>query len=133
MAKNAARKVSLIGNNVYFCTNKICMVKYEVQFLEKAKSFLESIDQKSRKKVLFNIWKSRATNDPELFKKLTGEIWEFRTLYSGKHIRLFAFWDKRKDKTTLVIATHGIIKKTQKTPKKEIERAELLRKEYFNK
>lgn len=32
---------------------------------------------------------------------------------------------------TLVIATHGIIKKTQKTPKKEIERAELLRKEYL--
>jgi len=30
------------------------------------------------------------------------------------------------------VATHGIVKKTQKTPKKEIEKAEALRKEYFN-
>jgi phage-related protein len=30
-----------------------------------------------------------------------------------------------------VIATHGSIKKTQKTPKKEIERAEKLRKDYL--
>lgn len=29
---------------------------------------------------------------------------------------IFAFWDTQTD--TLVIATHGIIKKTQKTPKK---------------
>lgn len=32
----------------------------------------------------------------------------------------------------LVVATHGMVKKTQKTPKKEIEKAEALRKEYFN-
>ena len=43
--------------------------------------------------------------------------------------RLFAFWDK--DKETLVIATHGIIKKTQKTPNKEIAKAEAIRREYF--
>ncbi len=35
--------------------------------------------------------------------------------------RLFAFWDK--DEETLVIATHGIIKKTQKTSPKEIAKA----------
>ena len=33
---------------------------------------------------------------------------------------------------TLVIATHGIVKKTQKTPLKEIAKAEEIRKEYFN-
>ena len=32
---------------------------------------------------------------------------------------------------SLVIATHGIIKKTQKTPKKEIAKAERIRQEYF--
>jgi len=31
-----------------------------------------------------------------------------------------------------VVATHGFIKKQQKTPKNEIERAEQLRKDYFN-
>jgi phage-related protein len=32
---------------------------------------------------------------------------------------------------TIVIATHGIIKKTQKTPKKEIDKATELMKKYF--
>ena len=107
------------------------MVKYEVRFLELAKIFLDKLDSKAREKILFNIWKSRETNDPELFKKLSGEIWEFRTRFKGKQLRLFAFWDKSDNKTTLVIATHGFIKKTQKTPKKEIEKAENLRMNYF--
>ena len=108
------------------------MIKYNVRFLEPAKDFMDSLDSKTRKKVLFNIWKSRETNDPELFKKLSGEIWEFRTQFKSKQIRLFAFWNKSNDKPTLVIATHGLIKKTQKTQKKEIERAEQLRKDYLN-
>ena len=67
----------------------------------------------------------------ELFKKLeNSEIWEFRTLYNKLAYRLFAFWDKEEE--TLIIATHGIIKKTQKTPLKEITKAERLRQEYFN-
>ena len=41
-----------------------------------------------------------------------------------------AFLDTEKE--TLVIATHGIVKKTQKTPLKEIAKAEEIRKEYFN-
>lgn len=57
--------------------------------------------------------------------------WEFRTLYRGIHYRLFAFWDTDGD--TLVIATHGFIKKMQKTPQKEIVKAEAIRKIYFNK
>lgn len=32
----------------------------------------------------------------------------------------------------IVIATHGIVKKTQKTPPKEIAKAERIRTEYFN-
>ncbi len=107
------------------------MIKYEVRFMEPAKDFLDSLDNKTREKILFNIWKSRETNDPELLKKLSGDIWEFRTRFKSKQFRLLAFWDKSIGKETLVIATHGFIKKTQKTPKKEIERAEQLRKDYL--
>ena len=107
------------------------MIKYEVQFLEPAKEFLDKLNNKTKEKIIFNIWKSRETNDSRLFKKLTGEIWEFRTLFNRKQFRLFAFWVKQKNQMTLVIATHGFIKKTQKTPKNEIERAEQLRKDYF--
>jgi phage-related protein len=77
------------------------------------------------------IWKSRDVNDPELFKKLDGNIWEFRTKFFAKYIRLLAFWDKTEKTETIVVATHGFIKKTQKTPKSEIERAEKIREQYF--
>lgn len=108
------------------------MTKYEIRFLETAKEFLDKQDSKTREKILFNIWKSREINNPELFKKLTDEIWEFRTRFKNKQFRLLAFWDKRDNQNTLVISTNGFTKKTQKTPKKEIERAEKLRNEYFN-
>ncbi len=43
--------------------------------------------------------------------------------------RLLTFWDVKKN--SLVICTHGINKKTQKTPKKEIDKAEEIRKRYL--
>ena len=51
-------------------------------------------------------------------------------LIPNSRYRLFSFWDTEED--TLVIATHGIVKKTQKTQLKEIAKAEEIRKEYFN-
>jgi phage-related protein len=107
------------------------MIKYAIIFLEWAKEFLDTLDEKTRKKVIYNIWKSRDVNDPELFKKLDGNIWEFRTKFLKNQIRLLAFWDKTENEETLVVATHGFIKKTQKTPKSEIEKAEKIRKQYF--
>ena len=74
--------------------------KFEVRFLEQAIEFIESIDSKTRNKVIYNIDKSRYENDPKLFKKLTAEIWEFRTKYRGIQYRLFAFWDKSGDSET---------------------------------
>lgn len=68
--------------------------------------------------------------DMELFKKLDNtDIWGFRTLYDGNCYRLFSFWDTERE--TLIIATHGIVKNTQKTPKKEIYKAERIRQQYF--
>ncbi|MGC9352208.1 MAG: type II toxin-antitoxin system RelE/ParE family toxin [Mariniphaga sp.] len=107
------------------------MIKYSIIFLEWAKEFLDSLDDKTRKKVMYNIWKSREVSDPELFKKLDGNIWEFRTKFMTNQIRLLAFWDKTEKEETLVVATHGFVKKTQKTPKSEIEKAEEIRKQYF--
>ncbi|WP_439488196.1 hypothetical protein [Algoriphagus sp.] len=42
-----------------------------------------------------------------------------------------AFWDKTDKTETLVISTHGIVKKVDKVPKAEIEKAERIRKEYL--
>lgn len=104
---------------------------FDVEFLEPAKDFIDNLDEKTKEKVLFNIWRSKEINDPRLLKKLNKNIWEFRTRIQNKQIRLFAFWDKRDNKTSLIIATHGIIKKAQKIQSKEISKAEELRKEYF--
>jgi phage-related protein len=114
-------------------TNKLkWMTKFEVIFLTEAREFLLLLDEKSRDKIIFNIDKARVKSVNELFKKLKGEIWEFRTLYNKTYYRLFAFWDKEDKVDTVVISTHGFIKKTDKTPKTEIEKAERLRNQYFN-
>jgi phage-related protein len=90
------------------------------------------LDEKARDKILYNIWKSCSVNDKELFKKLQGKIWEFRTLFNKTYYRLFAFWDKTNKDDTVVISTHGLIKKTDKIPQTEIDRAEYLRTKYLN-
>ena len=105
--------------------------KFQVQFLEDAAEFLDNLNEKPREKIYYNIQKARFSNDKELFKKLKGEIWEFKTLFNKTHYRLFAFWDKTGKDETVVISTHGIIKKTDKTPLGEIDKAENLRKLYF--
>jgi len=105
--------------------------KFKVEFLEEAADFLDSLDEKVRDKIIYNITKARFSNDKELFKKLTEEIWEFRTLFNKTHYRLFAFWNKSEMSDTVVISTHGIVKKTDKTPPGDLEKAERLRKKYF--
>lgn len=107
------------------------MTKFEVIFLTEAREFLLLLDEKSRDKIIFNIDKARVKSVNELFKKLKGEIWEFRTLYNKTYYRIFGFWDKADSVRTLVLTTHGIIKKTNKTPEKEIEKAENIRLKYF--
>lgn len=106
--------------------------RIRVAFMDAASEFVSSLPEKAQKKITYNLLKIEGGEiDKELFKKLeSSEIWELRTLFNGMSYRLFAFWDTEIE--ALVVATHGIVKKTQKTPKREIEKAEKLREEYFN-
>src|SRR5680860_211891 len=105
---------------------------FKVEFLREVLEFLDGLDEKARNKILFNIDRAKVKNNRTLFKKLNPDIWEFRTLYNKKQYRLFSFWDKSNKKVTIVVATHGIVKKSQKTPKKDIDKATEIMKEYFN-
>ncbi|RLD54561.1 MAG: type II toxin-antitoxin system RelE/ParE family toxin [Bacteroidetes bacterium] len=108
------------------------MVEYfDIIYSDEVDEFLDSIDEKARNKIIYNVDKAKITLNPELFKKLNSNIWEFRTKFNLKQYRLLAFWDKRNSVKTLVIATNGFIKKTQKTPKSEIERAKKIMEFYF--
>lgn len=99
-------------------------------YSKEADDFLDSLPQKAKDKILSNIRKSKYVLDPKLFKKLEGtDIWEFRTKYDGIQYRLLAFWDVTTN--SLVIATHGFVKKEQKTPKRQIKRAEEIRALYL--
>ncbi len=104
---------------------------YKTIYSDEVEEFLDTLEDKARRKILYNVDKARFAQDPELFKKLNSEIWEFRTTFNRKKYRLLAFWDKRDSTETLVIATHGFIKKTQKTPKAEINRAKQIMEFYF--
>ena len=97
-----------------------------------AEDFVRSQPVNVQQKITYNIRKLESgVMSKELFKKLAGSnIWELRTMYNGNCYRLFSFWDT--DLRTVVVATHGIMKKTQKTPQKEIDKAERIRIEYFN-
>lgn len=55
-------------------------------------------------------------------------LFEIRVEVGSNIYRVFSFFDEGK----LVILINGFIKKTPKTPKKEIELAEKLKKQYFN-
>jgi phage-related protein len=107
--------------------------KFEVLLLGEVWDLLDAIDEKAKEKILYNIDKSKYLSDPELFKKLDNDIWEFRTKYRKTYYRLFSFWDKTERTETLVIATHGIIKKTSKVPKSEIDKARAIMNLYFKK
>ena len=108
------------------------MQYFQTRFLEEADKFIAGLDKKTVSKLFYNIDLAEQTNDPKLFKKLHGDIWEFRTKYGGLQIRLLAFWDKTDNTETLVFATHGFVKKVDKVPKNDIERAVKIREKYFN-
>jgi Phage derived protein Gp49-like (DUF891). len=107
------------------------MKYFETIIMEEADRFFSELDVKTVEKILYNIELAEQTNNSKLFKKLDNEIWEFRTIQNKLQIRLLAFWDKTQEIETLVITTHGFIKKTSKTPKKEIEKAINIRIKYF--
>ena len=115
-----------------FASNKLNLEYFKTEFLESADDFISTLDVKTKKKLFQNIRLAEQSNNPKFFKKLNKDIWEFRVRFSNKQIRLLAFWDKRNKKNTLVFATNGFIKKTQKTPKNEIEKAEFIMKHYLD-
>jgi len=96
------------------------------------REFLDSLSGKVAQKLL---WTLKLLEDLEFlpsiyFKKLAGTdgIWECRVQYSSNIYRIFCFFDTH----SVVILTHGFIKKTQKTPRQEIERAEKYRKDFLS-
>lgn len=58
----------------------------------------------------------------------TDALYEIRIQTGSAIFRIFCFFDKGQ----LVVLANGFQKKTQKTPKKEIDKALKIKEEYFN-
>ena len=93
--------------------------------------FLDSLPGKVAQKVT---WVLSLLEDLEVmpasyFKKLVGtdDIWECRIQFGSNAYRIFCF----SLGNSVIVLTHGLIKKTQKTPQREIEKAEAYRRDYL--
>jgi phage-related protein len=88
--------------------------------------FIEQLELDEQAKLLSLLERTADYGPPrntEKFKKLEGDIWEFKSY----QVRILCFFDRGQ----IIIATHGFKKKRDKTPKREIERAERMREEYL--
>ena len=112
------------------CNVKSCAA-FSYGIFRRSKPVHGGLNIKAVRKILYKIRQAEQTNDPELFKKLRDNIWEFRIRHFGRQIRLLAFWDKGGTGHVLVLATHGFFKKTDKAPGNEIDRALHIREKYF--
>ena len=95
------------------------------------RDFLDSLSAKTAQKIT---WVLSLIEDLDIlpasyFKKLAGsdEIWECRIQFGSNAYRIFCFFEGN----SVVVLTHGLVKKTQKTPDREIKRAEVFRKDYL--
>lgn len=91
--------------------------------------FYKPLNQKVKDKVdyVLQILISIQKVSTKFFKHLEDGIYEIRIEVGSNIYRIFTFFDDNK----LVILLHGFHKKTQKTPRKEIERAKKLRRDYY--
>lgn len=99
------------------------------------KGYFERFFDKQSKKVQNKIlWTLRVIEELESipeqylrYVKNTSGLYEIRVQVGNDIFRIFCFFDY----DNLIVVGHGFQKKTQKTPKKEIERAERIKREYY--
>jgi len=93
--------------------------------------FLDSLSGKQAQKItwVLEIIEDSHIVPKQYFKKLvnTDDIWEVRVSSASNTFRLLGFFDGND----LIVLTNGFVKKTQKTPKKEIKLAETRKKDYL--
>ena len=93
--------------------------------------FFSKQKPKVREKIVWtiNLVETLEIVPEDYFKHLTNTngLYEIRVKQGGDIFRIFSFFDKAK----LIVLANGFQKKTQKTPKQEIEKAEIIKAEYF--
>ena len=107
------------------------MIRKIITYGDNFVKFYKSQDSKIQKKIeyVLDLVRFEKQIPIKFFKYLddTNGIYEIRVLTAFKNIRILCFFDKGE----LVVLTNCFLKKTQKTPRKEIKIAEKLKNEYM--
>jgi len=105
-----------------------------VRLLPDAEEYFAGLDKKTREKFVKSFEKTEKGMKGKWLENLGGSngIWEFKVRDQYHFYRMLAFWDSSEESTTLILGTHGFNKKTNKTPKQEIQKAERIKSNYFN-
>ena len=94
-------------------------------------AFLDSLPASDARKAawVLRLIEDLPTVPKQYFQKMKGtdDLWEVRVTSSGNAIRFFGFWDGDR----LVVLSHAIQKKSQKTPRQAIQVAEQRKRDYF--
>ena len=110
----------LISGNKYdiyaVAKNQECLVQ----------EFIDELQEADRKKIVALLKRAADHGLPINSEKFRGirntDLWEFKSY----QVRILCAFERER----IIILTHGFIKKSRKTPKSEIVRAERLLKEY---
>ncbi len=118
-----------MDNNSYLCN---MFKKRELYFFKHYfEEFYDNQIEKVQRKI---IWTLRIIEDvdriPEIYLKHlknTSGLYEIRVQVGSNIFRIFCFFDI----DNIVVIGNGFQKKSEKTPKQQIKRAEQIKKEYY--
>ena len=107
----------------------ICHVKQIVAYKDYFKDFYESLSQKEKDKVdrVLVLMQSDNRMPAHYISPLEEGIYELRISVPNKELRLMFIFDGEQ----LVILFNCFVKKAQKTPRVEIEKAIKLKRQYY--
>lgn len=107
-------------------------VREVVFYGEHFRDFYQLLDKKTKLKVdwTINLLETVEHVPEKYFKHLTNTdgLYEIRVEFESNIYRIFSFFDAGK----LIVVINGFQKKTNKTPKSEIEKALKIKRQYFN-
>ena len=117
----------MIDKTIIYSGNRFDIYAITVQDECPALEFIDNLEDRDQAKIiqLLNVTADNGTpSNPEKFKKLEKDIWEFKSY----QVRLPCFFEKEK----IIVITHGFKKRKNKIPRKQIERAIKLRNDYIS-
>jgi phage-related protein len=107
------------------------MIRKIISYKENFVNFYKNQDNKTQQKIeyVLDLVRYEKQVPKKFFKYLetTDGIYEIRIITTFKSIRILCFFDEGQ----LVVLINCFLKKTQKTPRKEIKTAERLKNEYL--